>query len=71
MALTPTQCAELQRLRAQLAELGAGGAITVTQFNGRRTEFAKGDPKIITDRIAELERLEAGGRRRGALRFRV
>lgn len=71
MALTPEQVTELAELRTALARIGTGGAVRVYQFNGRRTEFAAGDPKVLADRIAELERLQACGRRRGALRFRV
>ena len=74
MALTTSQAAELQSLRAALLSLRSGTMPTSVTYAGERVDFAKLDLADVRDRVIALEALERappGARRRAAIRFRL
>lgn len=71
MALSPSEQAELDRLLAARETSISGGAVKRVKAAGREMETHAPDKGAAERRIAELTLLASGGRRRGALGFRV
>ena len=71
MALTSAEQIQLDNARAALARATDGTAVKSVQHGSRRLENHAPDPAALERQIAELERKACGGRRRGALSFRI
>lgn len=71
MALTPSQQAELDEARAALARINGGSAVKSVAHGSKRLENHAPDAGALDRRVRELEALARGGRRRGALGFRI
>lgn len=72
MPLTLQEEARLARLEAAYEKAISGQHAKVTQSGGRRVEFAEVDLGKLKAEIEGLQaKATAGGRQRGALRFRL
>jgi hypothetical protein len=71
VSLTSDQAAELAQLIAARTALISGGAVAEITKSGRTLKYAAADLDRIDARIAELEALRDGVRRRAALIFRL
>lgn len=72
MPLTLQEEARLARLEAAYERALSGQHVKVTQSGGRRAEFADVDLAKLKAEIDGLQaKATAGGRQRGAVRFRL
>lgn len=72
MPLTLQEEARLERLQAAYDRALSGQQAKVTQSGGRRVEFGDVDLTKLKSEIEGLQaKATAGGRQRGAIRFRL